>query len=665
MKNFVSCGTVIMGAQIKLKTFEIFRNAKGSLDSRVVPKKYSSLIVDLMSAAVPGTYGVTNFSSNDSSYVFRLFCNMSRVRKDAENAEVKCRMSFRLSCRKSDVLNAGPLSFEVQAEEAEHQHAFNALPVPIRLSGYRRNEIKKALMTKPISKLRESMTLKASDVQLKAGRSELPTTAALKKTKTELLQVLDYDKDPIIDMKKRCLDPYSSISRVTITEDNFTAIMGTFEQLEVLAKVNSNNHEEKIIRLSIDATGSILHELMGKKVLHHSLVMPVTVAIDEKQTIITLKEMITTNQKANNIAGFLTDFVDHYKELDPVNKICDEIVTDKSFANIGAILQVFNQQTITQYLDACYKVLVLNQDDVWSNNYVVIRLCSSHTTKNMLDELRKNFFGENLNKMCRFIGPIFNFKTFHEAHAYISAFIVILSCKNINDENYEDASEVVNAVHEGFDLDWELDLQNIIVPDVTAELMHDTSNAIYRKSCFYKEFKCMASSLHSHEIPLDEITNPFYCPDFLDYFVKQQLAYLPLWSHLMTAIKFPDAPRGNNVIVELSFRDKKKNIRESSTRVGKFGTIKPGRYVSVQEKANAAAVKRFLLELPSRSRTQERRKLSTSNHCSEPRNSSHAQPRVLIYDSDDSIDESGVMESQEHYSKPHPPPIKKTKLGFF
>lgn len=289
----------------------------------------------------------------------------------------------------------------------------------------------------------------------------------------------------------------------------------------------------------------------------------------------------------------MNSLLNDYKKLDPTSKkICDEWITDQAWTNIFAILRANNNMTMTQYLNICYEVLITS---LFSDLLVVLRFCTSHITKNILDEVRKYFRGDQLKQICRMIGPMFNFIDYKDATEYITAFITALSWPNITDGFYVAAMNVIEAKLIDEELDWTFSSNDAIDPAVDDRLQRDMSKSIYRRSPFYKQFKSLAQSLDmAFDVADEEVSNPLRCIRFLEHFLRCQLAFYPCWSNVMTALKFPDAPRADNVWIELSFEAKKKNMRENFATAGKMGSIKMGRYVHVQERAEQAFVKRVL-----------------------------------------------------------------------
>lgn len=235
-------------------------------------------------------------------------------------------------------------------------------------------------------------------------------------------------------MVKRSLEPNSFVRRLTLPA--FTAIIGSNCQLEAFLQARRLSN---FMRMSIDATGSILKQINGKKLLHHVLVTAIRVGIDKNCVNLNVLEMITEDQSAHNVCEFLEFFLRQLKSLNVPKSILDlpvhEMVMDKSFANIGPICKVFNKMTISQYLQICHDVLSdpENSQKVLKS-LVIVRLCSSHTCKTMLDDIRKFYSKEHVITVCKLIGTIFNIKSYEEMITYVKSLLIILSWPNEEDE---------------------------------------------------------------------------------------------------------------------------------------------------------------------------------------------------------------------------------------
>lgn len=69
----------------------------------------------------------------------------------------------------------------------------------------------------------------------------------------------------------------------------------------------------------------------------------------------------------------------------------DGIVIDYSYAEMFAILDVFNGMDFIEYLNKCYNNMNSDHSEEFSMRYVKIYLCCSHISKNMADDIHSFF----------------------------------------------------------------------------------------------------------------------------------------------------------------------------------------------------------------------------------------------------------------------------------
>lgn len=98
--------------------------------------------------------------------------------------------------------------------------------------------------------------------------------------------------------------------------------------------------------------------------------------------------------------------------------------------------------------------------------------------------------------------------------------------------------------------------------------------AIYKNSDTYKRLQAFITS---SSFDTNGNVNKFFNKDFAQAFLKCHLSYIFLWGHLLTAISDPFVARANNGAIENSFQMKKREAREHSNEIGKFGTIRSSR----------------------------------------------------------------------------------------
>lgn len=221
--------------------------------------------------------------------------------------------------------------------------------------------------------------------------------------------------------------------------------------------------------------------------------------------------------------------------------IIDEVITDFSWAAINAICRSFNGLDFKKYLDTTYNIIVLKQHKLL-DLITAVQLCSSHITKNMKNDVFASF--KNKDEaffIAAVIGGIFDLHTYDEIDDYIKKFFTILLSQFETDEctKAKEEFEKFSTIEK-----WNV---NDILPDET-ENEFEASSIIYKDSKFYQKysefifnFKGSCSS---------KLINPHYNPRFVAVMMKKYIAFLPLWTSILTSLRSSNFTRANNGIIE-------------------------------------------------------------------------------------------------------------------
>lgn len=103
---------------------------------------------------------------------------------------------------------------------------------------------------------------------------------------------------------------------------------------------------------------------------------------------------------------------------------------------------------------------------------------------------------------------------------------------------------------------------------------------IIRISLFFKYFSQEVEDYKKRAI-VGGARNAFYCPQLLNVVMKKYIAFIPFWTKILSTKRVPDVdhPRGNNGMVEGYIGNLKTLVKADSASLGKFGTIRVGRYI--------------------------------------------------------------------------------------
>lgn len=255
----------------------------------------------------------------------------------------------------------------------------------------------------------QRMTEQGSVEQLLAGNSQVPTLSSIQNLRRLSRQQGDLHSDDHIDIVMRSLQENRNFVRC-VTSPEFSAILMMQEQVDVLRNwIEDTEYREAFL----DATGDIVRSVEGKPVLHHVLLIQVMIPGNKNHIPFNLAEMLTESQTMKKITRFLEDVLEFiYKRVKKRNQLFHQVVTDKSFANIGAILQAFNDMNLTQYLEVCWEICN-NDQKALLKGLTLVRLCSSHTCKTMSDEIQRHYSEYDVTvKLKSAIGLMFNIRDF-------------------------------------------------------------------------------------------------------------------------------------------------------------------------------------------------------------------------------------------------------------
>ena len=332
-------------------------------------------------------------------------------------------------------------------------------------------------------------------------------------------------------------------------ETPFKMMLGNYDQLRLGAEyLNKTNNSF----LCLDSSGKFWAERQKKnepKKLNSALVMPPTV---KGQSPFPIFEQISVTNKTIDFLGFI-QYAWHYMGASINNqevKFPAVIISDISFANIHSILQFFNQLKIKDYLKIAYKSLAANSKLPLATTMTI---CESH----LLPAILKLSRGAHKNKVV--------------ADTLVAGVMVMLQARDL-DTAYDiwknlvkihcskrldaDAQENVKKYSYG---DSEYDEETLTgFEDDTEEpeevIKYGKREAIRANSPFYHLFKKPIEKIETEEVDIEEISNPFWCPQLTKIICKQYLALFPL----ISASVLPDSDSGglrNNAYVELYWQE--------------------------------------------------------------------------------------------------------------
>jgi hypothetical protein len=311
-----------------------------------------------------------------------------------------------------------------------------------------------------------------------------------------------------------------------------------------------------------DSTGSILVNVPDQQ---HSPFLYSLVCHDVKnKAIIPVCEFILTNHDADTISTYLF-FLKRkiMREITFKNKfpIAPIIVTDFSWSLINSVLSVFNNFTVSQYLNWSFNILFEKKETLLLGNCVCVRicLCAAHFLKLMIfkvkqlkatDRAKKTFIYcftllQNSISIIEFEKYLVNtYNIFNQKKLTVSCLKSIAKLrqdienrdiKNIFENEKEKKAEFSsekNNLH--------FKNENIFIATETAQNIKNNSPFLKYFAELFINYKNIVDK-HNENNPNLTATNEFYCPELFELIVDQ-IYIMPLWTGLILAkwhVQFP------------------------------------------------------------------------------------------------------------------------------
>ena len=491
----------------------------------------------------------------------------------------------------------------------------------------------------------------------KGNLQEVCYLKSLQNIRSEALSANDLSKDDIEDLNLEYSNQDSTIEKFIqkIDLQPFSTILFMESNMQILKKALKDNNR---LRLHLDATGGILRKVHQGSLLHHVLILPLKSCDTNKSHILlNVGEMITEDQSAFNIKYFLEMFLNKFSLKCRQEKIAYAIVTDKSFANINAIIKSQNDMKLSQYLNVTYEIVTNASSAV--DIPVFVFLCSSHLCKNWKNDILK-FFGkkekQKIRFICSLIGNLMCIGDYNDLVNYIQLLIEFLAIKKKDNQFYIISNQLKASISSQNEklIDIE-DSQEDDSPSantaVNTDQTDDTINpkTIFENSPFYKFFNGFYKSINqSTNQSNTDCDNEYYCPEFIEDLLKKTIAYLPFWSAVLPSLNSDsneDYVRPNNGMIEGYFSQLKSNIKDEKS-IGKFGHIKIGRYVRyIRQKIDVDA-KKIRIQLPDKHPHRKSRKcgVETALLCSQEnwKNKSNVASSIM-FNPESSLKELGLF----------------------
>lgn len=332
------------------------------------------------------------------------------------------------------------------------------------------------------------------------------------------------------------------------------------------------------ITVYTDATGGIVRPVIGsrKVIFYYALILTYkNTMTDVSQIAFPISEMLTERHDIESIKSWLDSTLLFFRnKLNIELPIFKRIITDKSFANLNAICESFNNCRFSQYLQDTYNFVTKSLN---IERYTIIHLCCAHLMKNLSDDIKANYSSDNTSKIIiEIIASVFNIDCYETIQDIWKNVSILLK----NEYNTSDVENSLKSI---------LNLTVLFIPieekekqpdDVKLlderELAEERKNrkVLYRNSPWFKDMNTITKDIKVESNSQNDEKNTFFNLKLLDLLLKKYLAFLPLWSGLLNE----KGVRYSNSYIENYFGKVKFEIDSSKGVLG-FGLLKTARFL--------------------------------------------------------------------------------------
>jgi hypothetical protein len=191
----------------------------------------------------------------------------------------------------------------------------------------------------------------------------------------------------------------------------------------------------------MDMTFGIIRPLpdeLDKSIGNNNLVINVPRADNTGMVCINLAEYITNTANTIGFKSAIQHFCKQYEIMDPIYpKPFDQVVTDKCWASITALIEGLNNTSYEDYVEKAYEAFYdPSKSESFFEKYVITLLCGSHTCKTINHDLlgaykKKQLTKEDYHFLCSLLGNVFEITGSEECDAYIDAVFGLLCSKQV------------------------------------------------------------------------------------------------------------------------------------------------------------------------------------------------------------------------------------------
>jgi ubiquitin C-terminal hydrolase len=288
----------------------------------------------------------------------------------------------------------------------------------------------------------------------------------------------------------------------------------------------------------LDATGTIVANHNGKRVLYYGLVVRHP---NEGDPSVAVAEMLTSDQSTGNIRFFIERFRREESRIFNGRLTAPrQLNTDYSRAILLAVLKEFNNETLQTFFQRAFRILHKRGSEQ-DFELTIPHVGCSHFMHIVHKKVKQLLRGKEevwyrFNMYC--MSLLVNARNLQEFDAVLEDFAVCLSSKKQNGTSlvaYTKLNERIQNMNKNGEInlkDFETEVEDVTVQRQEDDIVDRTERGNPFSDYFNKKLNDIEMRMDAIQDSENERDNRSYCPQFL-VFIKRYVVEMPLWSGVL------------------------------------------------------------------------------------------------------------------------------------
>ena len=303
--------------------------------------------------------------------------------------------------------------------------------------------------------------------------------------------------------------------------------------------------------LHIDATGSVVKKVadIKKRVNYYAAVLP---GNGRGHPPLPVAEYMTSDNGVASLTSWLMNFLYDAEKIATLK--VQRVETDFSYALLHAVNKAFNDCSLVNYVNTCYKIAT--EAEVPNPPQTILHICTNHAIKAIVNGVGRqtknkdvrNFYGYVCTRMLRDVSLPSVVTTFRHLC------ILVLS-PNLGDEanrSLEYLQDIIKKKSADEDSSSDSDSEDEDSNNICFDFFHYSGPAI-KDTLFAQHFRSVKNEVEANNVNTSGPENVYHCPKVIQYLVTTWMPVLPLWTGIIISKKDPQKTHHSNAYAEVWF----------------------------------------------------------------------------------------------------------------